>query len=177
VGQEARDFTFNPFSLPQTKVELQFLFSFSGSSFEGNEQRYRLDFKEERRLWDRPIERIYCWSPTSAHPQTSANIIGELKETSTAGPAVDSTASCLTTPEDTLSFKTFQTFNFHGWNGRAEVLEPLLFLCFARASNGSLTQEARHPQVLPARRGRGFFIKNRDDPQLRGTGAEDMAQA
>src|SRR5437016_11235329 len=28
VGQEARDFTINPFSLPQTKENLQFLFSF-----------------------------------------------------------------------------------------------------------------------------------------------------
>jgi len=40
--------------------------SFSSASFrvliEGNEQRYRLDFKEERRLWD-AIERIYVLEP------------------------------------------------------------------------------------------------------------------
>jgi type IV secretory pathway VirB4 component len=52
AGQEARDFTINPFSLPQTKENLQFLFSFFRVLIEGNEQRYRLDFKEERRLWD-----------------------------------------------------------------------------------------------------------------------------
>ncbi len=52
MGQEARDFTINPFSLPQTKENLQFLFSFFRVLIEGNEQRYRLDFKEERRLWD-----------------------------------------------------------------------------------------------------------------------------
>jgi type IV secretion system protein VirB4 len=58
VGQEARDFTINPFSLPQTKENLQFLFSFFRVLIEGNEQRYRLDFKDERRLWD-AIKRMY----------------------------------------------------------------------------------------------------------------------
>ena len=58
VGQEARDFTINPFSLPATKENLQFLFSFFRVLIEGNEQRYQLDFKEERRLWD-AVERIY----------------------------------------------------------------------------------------------------------------------
>jgi hypothetical protein len=36
VGQEARDFTINPFSLPQTKENLQFLFSFFRVLIEGN---------------------------------------------------------------------------------------------------------------------------------------------
>ena len=62
VGQEARDFTINPFSLPQTKENMQFLFSFFRVLIEGNEQRYRLDFKEERRLWD-AIERMYVLEP------------------------------------------------------------------------------------------------------------------
>src|SRR5437016_8532053 len=50
VGQEARDFTINPFSLPQTKENLQFLFSFFRVLVEGNDQRYSLDFNEVRRL-------------------------------------------------------------------------------------------------------------------------------
>src|SRR5215831_14279780 len=62
VAQEARDFTINPFSLPQTKENLQFLFSFLRVLIEGNNQRYRLDFKEERRLWD-AIERMYVLEP------------------------------------------------------------------------------------------------------------------
>src|ERR1700722_4440324 len=48
VGQEARDFTINPFSLPQTKENMQFLFSFFRVLIEGNERRHRLDFQEER---------------------------------------------------------------------------------------------------------------------------------
>ena len=52
VGQESRDFTINPFSLEPTKENLQFLFGLFRVLIEGNSQRYRLDFKEERRLWE-----------------------------------------------------------------------------------------------------------------------------
>jgi hypothetical protein len=37
LGQETRDFTIDPFSLPQTKENLQFLFSFFQVLIEGNE--------------------------------------------------------------------------------------------------------------------------------------------
>ena len=46
---------------------------------EGNEQRYRLDFREERRLWD-AIERIYVLDPRPRTISNFGNIIGELKE-------------------------------------------------------------------------------------------------
>jgi type IV secretion system protein VirB4 len=39
VGQESRDFTINPFSLPETKENMQFLFSFFRVLIEGNDQR------------------------------------------------------------------------------------------------------------------------------------------
>jgi hypothetical protein len=38
---------------------------------EGNEQRYRLDFKEERKLWD-AIERIYVLEPEQRTVSSSA---------------------------------------------------------------------------------------------------------
>ena len=46
---------------------------------EGNAQRYRLDFKEERRLWE-AIERMYMLEPEQRTVSNLANIIGELKE-------------------------------------------------------------------------------------------------
>src|ERR1700689_5359190 len=79
VGQESRDFTINPFSLPPTKENLQFLFSFFRVLIEGNDQRYRMDFKEERKLWD-GIERMYVLEPDQRTVSNFANIIGELKE-------------------------------------------------------------------------------------------------
>jgi hypothetical protein len=134
VGQEARDFTINPFSLPQTKENLQFLFSFFRVLIEGNGQRYRLDFKEERRLWD-AIERIYVLEPSQRTISNFSNIIGELKERLHRWTRGGQYGFLFDNAEDTLSFKSFQTFNFHGWNDAPEVLEPLLFYVLHRASN------------------------------------------
>src|SRR6202167_4715339 len=134
VGQEARDFTINPFSLPQTKENLQFLFSFFRVLIEGNEQRYRIDFKEERRLWD-AIERIYVLEPNQRTVSNFGNIIGELKERLHRWTRGGQYGFLFDNAEDTLSFRNFQTFNFHGWNDAPEVLEPLLFYVLHRASN------------------------------------------
>jgi len=134
VGQEARDFTINPFSLPQTKENLQFLFSFFRVLIEGNEQRYRLDFKEERRLWD-AIERTYMLEPNQRTVSNFANIVGELKERLHRWTRGGQYGFLFDNAEDTLSFSRFQTFNFHGWNDAPEVLEPLLFYVLHRASN------------------------------------------
>ena len=134
VGQEARDFTINPFSLPRTKESLQFLFSFFRVLMEGNEQRHRIDFKEERRLWD-AIERMYVLEPNQRTISNFANIIGELKERLHRWARGGQYGFLFDNVEDTLSFSRFQTFNFHGWNDAPEVLEPLLFYVLHRASN------------------------------------------
>jgi type IV secretion/conjugal transfer VirB4 family ATPase len=134
AGQEARDFTINPFSLPQTKENLQFLFSFFRVLIEGNEQRCRLDFKEERRLWD-AIERMYMLEPNQRTVSNFTNIVGELKERLHRWTRGGQYGFLFDNAEDTLSFSRFQTFNFHGWNDAPEVLEPLLFYVLHRASN------------------------------------------
>ena len=134
AGQEARDFTINPFSLPQTKENLQFLFSFFRVLIEGNEQRYRMDFKEERRLWD-AIERMYMLETNQRTVSNFTNIVGELKERLHRWARGGQYGFLFDNAEDTLSFSRFQTFNFHGWNDAPEVLEPLLFYVLHRASN------------------------------------------
>jgi type IV secretion system protein VirB4 len=134
VGQDARDFTINPFSLSPTKENLQFLFSFFRVLIEGNEQRYRLDFKEERRLWD-AIERIYVLEPEQRTVSSFSNIIGELKERLHRWTQGGQYGFLFDNSQDTLSFSQFQTFNFAGWGDAPEVLEPLLFYVLHRASN------------------------------------------
>ena len=62
VGQESRDFTINPFSLAPNKENLQFLASFFRVLIEGNDKRFKLDFREERKLWE-AIERMYTVPP------------------------------------------------------------------------------------------------------------------
>ncbi len=134
VGQETRDFTINPFSLTPTKDNLQFLFSFFRVLIEGNEQRYRLDYKEERRLWD-AIERAYMLEPGQRTVSNFSNIIGELKERLHRWTLRGQYGFLFDNAEDTLSFSRFQTFNFAGWGDAPDVLEPLLFYVLHRASN------------------------------------------
>jgi type IV secretion/conjugal transfer VirB4 family ATPase len=134
VGQEARDFTINPFSLPCGKENLQFLFSFFRVLIEGNDERFRLDFKEERKLWE-AIERTYLLEPGQRTLSNFANIIGDLKDRLHRWTRAGQYGFLFDNAHDTLSFKRFQTFNFHGWSDAPEVLEPLLFYVLHRASN------------------------------------------
>ena len=142
VGQESRDFTINPFSLPETKENLQFLFSFFRVLIEGNDKRYRLDFKEERKLWE-AIERMYVVAPEQRTLSTFSQIIGELKERLHRWTKEGQYGFLFDNIEDTLSFASFQTFNFAGWGDAPEVLEPLLFYVLHRASN-----EIANPEKL-----------------------------
>jgi type IV secretion/conjugal transfer VirB4 family ATPase len=134
VGQESRDFTINPFSLEPSKENQQFLFGFFRVLIEGNEQRYRLDFKEERRLWE-AIQRMYMLEPDQRTLANLANIIGELKERLHRWSRAGQYGFLFDNAEDTLSFSRFETFNFAGWGDAPEVLEPLLFYVLHRASN------------------------------------------
>ena len=134
VGQDSRDFTINPFSLTPSKENHQFLFSFFRVLIEGNEQRYRLDFKEERKLWD-AIERVYVLEPGQRTISNFINIIGELKDRLHRWTKSGQYGFLFDNPEDTLSFAKFQTFNFAGWGDAPDVLEPLLFYVLHRAGN------------------------------------------
>jgi type IV secretion system protein VirB4 len=133
VGREERDFTINPFSLAPTRENQQFLFSLLRVLIEGNGQRYRLDFKEEIRLWN-AIERIYMLGPGQRTLSNLAGIIGELKDRLYRWTRAGQYGFLFDNPEDTLTFRSFQTFNFTGWGDAPELLEPLLFYVLHRAS-------------------------------------------
>lgn len=134
VRQESRDFNINPFSLPPTKENQQFLFSFFRVLIEGSDQRYCLGFKEEHKLWD-AIERTYILEPDQRTVSNFANIVGELKERLYRWTRSGQYGFVFDNAEDTLTFSRFQTFNFRGWGDAPEVLEPLLFYVLHRASN------------------------------------------
>jgi type IV secretory pathway VirB4 component len=101
---------------------------------EGSSQRYRLDFKEERRLWE-AIERVYILEPEQRTVSNLGSIIGELKERLYRWTRAGQYGFVFDNVEDTLSFSRFETFNFHGWADAPDVLEPLLFYVLHRASN------------------------------------------
>jgi hypothetical protein len=159
VGQEARDFTINPVLASPSKENLQFLFSFFRVLIEGNEQRYRLDFKEERKLWD-AIERVYMLEPGQRTVSNFANIIGELKDRLHRWTRGGQYGFLFDNAEDTLSFSRFQTFNFAGWGDAPEVLEPLLFYVLHRASMRSAIRKKLATFKLFLLDEAWLFIKN-----------------
>ena len=133
VGQESRDFAINPFSLPPTKDNLQFIFSFLRVLIEGSDDRYRMDFKEERKLWD-AINRLYVLEPEQRTISNFGSIVGELKERLHRWTRGGQYGFLFDNVDDTLTFSRFQAFNFHGWDDAPEILEPLLFYVLHRAT-------------------------------------------
>ena len=133
VGQESRDFAINPFSLEHTKDNLQFLFSFFRVLIEGNDKRYRMDFKEERKLWH-AIERMYVLEAEQRTVSNFGSIVGEMKDRLHRWSRGGQWGFLFDNVEDTLSFSNFQTFNFHGWDDAPEVLEAMLFYVLHRAT-------------------------------------------
>jgi type IV secretion system protein VirB4 len=142
VGREERDFTINPFSLAPTQENLQFLYSLLRVLIEGSSQRYRLDFKDEVRLWN-AVERIYMLSADQRTLTNLAGIIGDLKDRLYRWTRAGQYGFLFDNPTDTLTFRQFQTFNFRGWGDSPELLEPLLFYVLHRAS-----QEICDPRQL-----------------------------
>ena len=134
VGQESRDFSINPFSLEPTKENLQFLASFFRVLLEGGDGRFRLDHKEERKLWD-AIDRMYTVPVEQRTVSTFATIIGELKERLHRWTREGQYGFLFDNVDDTLSFSDFQTFNFAGWGDSPDALDPLLFYVLHRAAN------------------------------------------
>src|SRR5450631_1871505 len=133
VGQESRDFTINPFSLPPTKDNRQFLFSFFSVLLEGSEQRYQMNFAETRKLWD-AIERIYVFEPALRTLSNFVRIVGDLKDRLHRWTQDGQYGFLFDNVADTLSFSRFQTFNFNGWDDAPQILEPLLFYVLHRAT-------------------------------------------
>ncbi len=134
VGRESRDFTINPFSLDPTPENLQFLFSFFRVLIEGRDERYRMDFKEEQKLWS-AIERMYVLEPNQRTVSNLASIVGELRDRLYRWTRAGQYGFLFDNAADTLAFSDFQTFNFRGWGNSPELLEPLLFYILHRASN------------------------------------------
>ncbi len=135
VGQESRDFTINPFSLPPTKENKEFLFSFLRVLIEGNDTHSPLDYSDKRKLWD-AIERMDTVPAGRRTLTTLAGLIGDsLKQRLHRWTSEGQYGFLFDNAEDTLSFSRFQAFNFAGWGDVPDVLEPLLFYILHRATN------------------------------------------
>jgi type IV secretion system protein VirB4 len=132
VGNAERPVTVNPFCLPPTAENLQFLYSFIRVLVESSG--YQLRAADERDLYEQ-IENMYAIEPEQRRLYTLANIVNanlrpalqKWVEGGQYGAWFDHT-------EDTLTFSRFQAFDFEGVSKIPQVLEPLLFYILHRAN-------------------------------------------
>src|SRR6202795_3211314 len=133
VGINSPDFRINPFSLPPTKQNLDFLTLFVKVLIQGASP-LELTPTEDRDLYHQ-IENLYEIEPTlrtlSVLSNTLDRRLSDRLAKWTTGGQFD---FVFDNSEDTITFSRFQCFDFQGMNQYPEVLEPLLFYILHRAN-------------------------------------------
>jgi type IV secretion/conjugal transfer VirB4 family ATPase len=132
VGLESSDFTINPFCLPPTKANFDFLALFVkvllGSTLG------KLDPATDRELYEQ-IENLYSLDPAlrtldvlgNTLPRQLTYALAKWMRGGQFGFLFDN-------PKDTISFSRFQCFDFQQMSRYPELLEPLLFYMLHRAN-------------------------------------------
>jgi hypothetical protein len=121
---------------------------------------------------------MYVLEPNQRTVSNFGNIIGELKERLHRWTRGGQYGFLFDNAEDTLSFKSFQTFNFPRLERCAGGAwsHCCFMFCIAHRMRSLTRRSSATFKTLPARRGVALH-QERDHPQLRGAGAEDLAQA
>ena len=133
VGLESQNFKINPFSLPPTKENLDFLALFLKVLMQG-QGAGDLDPATERDLFHQ-IENLYEVDPALRTLGVLANTLGRdaasrLGKWTRGGQF----GFLFDNAEDTISFSRFQCFDFQRMSRYPELLEPLLFYILHRAN-------------------------------------------
>jgi type IV secretion system protein TrbE len=133
VGLESEGFKLNPFSLPPTKENLDFLALFLKVLIQGHKAG-ELDPATERDLFHQ-VENLYAVDPALRTLGVLANtlghdIAGRLSKWTRGGQF----GFLFDNAEDTISFSRFQCFDFQRMSQYPELLEPLLFYILHRAN-------------------------------------------
>ena len=150
VGLESGDFRINPFSLPPTKENLDFLALFVKVLMQGSGT-LELTPTIERDLYQQ-IENLYSIDPSLRTLGVLANILGhELSDRLAKWTRGGQFGFLFDNAEDTISFSQFQCFDFQKMSQYPEILEPLLFYILHRA-NAVITDR----QIAPTFK--AFFI-------------------
>ena len=132
VGLDSADFTLNPFCLPPTKANLDFLALFVKVLLGSIAS--TLDPAAERTLYEQ-IENLYFLDPalrnlgvlSNTLPRQLSDALAKWMRGGQFGFLFDNT-------EDTISFSRFQCFDFQRMSKYPELLEPLLFYILYRAN-------------------------------------------
>ena len=143
VGPQSTAFKINPFCLPKSKSNLDFLALFVevlADSHAGD----GLSLEEQQELYQQ-IENLYCIDPELRTLGVLANTLPRslsLKlQKWTAGGQF---GFLFDNAEDTVSFSRFQCFDFQGMEQYPQILEPLLFYILHRANHIITNPEITH---------------------------------
>jgi type IV secretion system protein TrbE len=147
VGVESRGFSINPFALAPTKENLDFLTLFvkvlAGDG--------KFDPTTEREIYQQ-IENLYTVDAELRTLGVLANTLPHaLSEHLRKWTRGGQFGFLFDNPEDTISFSTFQCFDFQKMSEYPEILEPLLFYILHRAND--VIRDQRISSVFKA-----FFI-------------------
>jgi type IV secretion system protein VirB4 len=133
VGLESGDFRINPFSLPPTKENLDFLALFLKVLLQGPNGT-EIDPATERELFHQ-IENLYSVDPALRTLSVLANTLGRDVATRLSKWTRGGQFGFLfDNAEDTISFSCFQCFDFQRMAQYPELLQPLLFYILHRAN-------------------------------------------
>src|SRR5229473_8028505 len=133
VGLESENFKINPFSLPPTKGNLDFLALFLKVLIQG-QKAGELDPTTERQLFHQ-VENLYAVDPALRTLSVLANTLGhDISSRLAKWTRGGQFGFLFDNAEDTISFSRFQCFDFQGMSHYPELLEPLLFYILHRAN-------------------------------------------
>jgi type IV secretion system protein TrbE len=150
VGLESDEFKINPFSLPPTKENLDFLALFLKVLVQGAGTA-DIDPAAERDLYHQ-IENLYAVDPSLRTLGVLRNILKHpLSDQLSRWTRGGQFGFLFDNSEDTISFSQFQCFDFQKMSHYPEILEPLLFYILYRAN--AVIVDRQITQVFKA-----FFI-------------------
>ena len=133
VGLESGDFKINPFSLPPTKENLDFLALFLKVLIQG-QRAGEIDPATERDLFHQ-IENLYAVDPALRTLGVLANTLGhDMASRLSKWTRGGQFGFLFDNAEDNISFSRFQCFDFQRMSQYPELLEPLLFYILHRAN-------------------------------------------
>jgi type IV secretion system protein TrbE len=139
VGLETLSATINPFCLPPSRENLQFLYSFVRVLVESGH--HQLSSADERDLYEQ-IENLYAVEAGLRRLGTLSNIVNRrLAEPLQKWVGDGQYARLFDNSQDNLSFARFQCFDFEGMDRYPDILEPLLFYILHRANASILASD------------------------------------
>ncbi len=133
VALDRADFTINPFCLPQTPANLQFLFTFVRVLIQSGGQ-YAMTRADDQALYEQ-LETLYALDPDQRRLFTLATILPRtLAQQLQRWVQGGQYAALFDHVDDTLTLAPFQYVDFEGLDSVPMVLEPLLFYLLHRAT-------------------------------------------